>query len=96
MAKPKPLAANKLHNTLSSDPNNELAQIVKNTIAKVRPVGADGQKHDYITADFSKPNELFDKVSNYLAKNNLCINILVNNSGGPPGGPITESKILEN
>ena len=48
MAKPKHLAANKLHYTLSSDPNNELAQIVKNTIAKVRPVGADGQKHDYV------------------------------------------------
>ncbi len=49
------------------------------------------QKHEYFTADFSQPDELRTAVAAYLQKGNL-INILVNNTGGPAGGPITEAK----
>ena len=49
------------------------------------------QKHDYIVADFSKPEELKSKVDKYIASNG-AIHILVNNTGGPSGGSITEAK----
>ena len=43
-----------------------------------------GQKHDYIVADFSYPEELKKKVEEYLLSN--TVEILVNNTGGPPAG----------
>ncbi len=50
-----------------------------------------GQKHDYIVADFSQPDSLRQKVDSYI-KSNGPIHILVNNTGGPPGGPIVNAK----
>jgi 3-oxoacyl-[acyl-carrier protein] reductase len=50
--------------------------------------------HDYICVDFSKPQELKSKVDSYISKNNP-IHILINNTGGPPGGAITEAKTEE-
>ncbi len=47
-----------------------------------------GPKHTYIVADFERPAELGEKVRNYLSENGP-VHILVNNTGGPPGGPIT-------
>lgn len=47
-----------------------------------------GNKHDYIVCDFEKPDELKQKAIAYVASNGP-VNILVNNSGGPPSGPIT-------
>lgn len=44
-----------------------------------------GQQHDYIVADFNYPDILKDKVNNHL-KTLKGINILINNTGGPPGG----------
>jgi len=54
-----------------------------------------GQQHQYIVADFSQPNELETKVNQFLKKTNLSINILVNNTGGPAGGPIENAKTNE-
>jgi len=48
-----------------------------------------GQNHDYLIADFSNREELRQKVDALVAKKN--INILVNNTGGPPGGPIVNA-----
>ena len=45
------------------------------------------QFHDYLVADFSKPNELKD----VLEKSDLQFHILVNNTGGPAGGPIFDA-----
>jgi 3-oxoacyl-[acyl-carrier protein] reductase len=45
-------------------------------------------------ADFSNPAEVKGVVAGYLANGNT-IHILVNNTGGPPGGPITEAKAEE-
>lgn len=44
-----------------------------------------GQKHSYISADFSRPDDLKAKVENFVKKNSP-VHILVNNTGGPPGG----------
>jgi len=52
-----------------------------------------GQKHNYIVADYSKPDELKKKVEAYTAKN--IVHILLNNTGGPAGGPILDSKTEE-
>lgn len=50
-----------------------------------------GQSHNYISADFSFPAELKVKVEGFL-ENNKAVNILVNNTGGPAGGPIASAK----
>jgi 3-oxoacyl-[acyl-carrier protein] reductase len=49
-----------------------------------------GQKHDYLVADFSDTKAVKQTVSSYVEAGNT-IHILVNNTGGPPGGPITEA-----
>ncbi len=53
-----------------------------------------GQKHSYIAADFSKPAELKIAVENLIATGVTC-HVLVNNTGGPKGGPIREAAIEE-
>jgi 3-oxoacyl-[acyl-carrier protein] reductase len=49
-----------------------------------------GQKHSFLVADFSKTAEVKTALANYLATGKT-IHILVNNTGGPPSGPITEA-----
>jgi len=49
-----------------------------------------GQNHQYLVADFSNPNDLKKVISNFLSEGNT-INILVNNTGGPKGGPIKDA-----
>lgn len=51
------------------------------------------QKHSYIVADFTKSDELKIKIEEYTKKNTT--HILVNNTGGPPGGPILDAKTEE-
>jgi 3-oxoacyl-[acyl-carrier protein] reductase len=45
-----------------------------------------GQQHDFLKADFSDSADLKKKVSGLTARK--TIHILVNNTGGPPAGPI--------
>lgn len=52
------------------------------------------RKHDYIVADFSNPIELKAKVSEYISKNH-GFHILVNNTGGPKGGPVFSAELDE-
>ena len=54
-----------------------------------------GQEHHFIIADFSVPSHLKLVVENYLELNETTINILINNTGGPPGGPIENAKTDE-
>jgi 3-oxoacyl-[acyl-carrier protein] reductase len=49
------------------------------------------QCHGYLVADFSKPNGLKE----VLETSDLQFHILVNNTGGPAGGPIFNAKIEE-
>lgn len=51
------------------------------------------ERNDYIVADFSKPKELEQKITSWASKNTA--HILVNNTGGPKGGPIREAKLNE-
>ena len=44
-----------------------------------------GQKHNYISVDFTQPEDLRVKLTAFAKENNA--NILVNNTGGPAGGP---------
>ncbi len=52
------------------------------------------RSHDYIVADFSNPMELKEKVSDYISKHH-GFHILVNNTGGPKGGPVFSAEIEE-
>lgn len=45
------------------------------------------QKHEILIADFSNPDEVMASLKPYLAQRNT-IHILINNTGGPKGGPI--------
>ncbi|MFT5820591.1 MAG: 3-oxoacyl-[acyl-carrier protein] reductase [Crocinitomix sp.] len=48
-----------------------------------------GQTHGYLVADFTKPEELRERLTAYVA--DKSIEILINNTGGPAGGPINEA-----
>jgi 3-oxoacyl-[acyl-carrier protein] reductase len=50
------------------------------------------QKHDYLVADFSDPNQLKLVLSKHLNKE---YHILVNNTGGPKGGPVFKAELSE-
>lgn len=50
-----------------------------------------GKVNRYIVADFDNPDELRRSVEDHL-KYYGPIQILVNNTGGPPGGPITDAE----
>jgi len=47
------------------------------------------QKHGHLVADFSKPDDLKKVISEHVLKN--PVHILINNTGGPPAGPIIEA-----
>lgn len=54
---------------------------------------SEGQKHGYLVADFSKADELKQKLEEFMP--GMTIHILVNNTGGPAGGPANEADIDE-
>jgi len=47
------------------------------------------QQHGYLVADFSKPEEVKAAIEKHVVKN--PVHILINNSGGPAAGPVTEA-----
>jgi len=47
------------------------------------------QQHNYLVADFTKPGELKSIIADHVKQH--PVHILINNTGGPPGGPITEA-----
>ncbi|MCE2787968.1 MAG: SDR family oxidoreductase [Bacteroidota bacterium] len=53
-----------------------------------------GQKHDFIAADFSKPEELKEKVLQKVHEPKVY-HILVNNTGGPPAGLAIDAELHE-
>lgn len=56
-------------------------------VAAALPTPA-GQSHDFITADFSVPEVLASTVRAYTSATGVSFHILINNTGGPPGGPL--------
>ena len=51
------------------------------------------QEHSYVAVDFANPDEVATRVSERV--NNHTAQILVNNTGGPPGGPAHTAGIDE-
>jgi len=52
-----------------------------------------GQRHGHAVADFANPNEVRTAAQRVAAEG--AVHILVNNTGGPPGGPALEAGIEE-
>ncbi len=52
-----------------------------------------GQAHDFLVADFDHPTQLADVVRAYLAQHPGGFHILVNNTGGPPAGPLLDTPV---
>lgn len=50
-----------------------------------------GQQHSYLVADFSKPDEVKTMVTQFVERHG-AVNILINNTGGPPSGPIANAR----
>ena len=50
-----------------------------------------GQEHDYLLIDYSNLSALQETVSLALQKRNF--HVLVNNTGGPPAGPVLDAKV---
>ncbi len=72
------------HCTLMSRNENSLASAVQNLDISLR------QQHQYLVADFDKPDDVRKAIEKHVKE--LPVHILVNNSGGPPSGPIIEAK----
>lgn len=53
-----------------------------------------GQSHSYIVADFQNPMALGEKITTFVAENHH-FHILINNTGGPAGGPVYSAKVEE-
>jgi 3-oxoacyl-[acyl-carrier protein] reductase len=47
------------------------------------------QQHNYLVADFSKPDDVRSAIDKHIQSN--AVHILINNSGGPPAGPVIEA-----
>ncbi|MDH5401488.1 MAG: SDR family oxidoreductase [Candidatus Heimdallarchaeota archaeon] len=52
----------------------------------------ESQTHEYIVADFSDPTNLKIQLDEYMKKG-YPVHILVNNTGGPPGGQLIDADI---
>lgn len=50
-----------------------------------------GQTHRYVVADFSQPRAVGAAINAHLAQF-PDVHILINNTGGPPGGPILDAR----
>ena len=53
-----------------------------------------GQNHTFIVADFSNPDDLKIAIENFVSTG-INPHILVNNTGGPKGGPIINAEVNE-
>lgn len=62
---------------------------LKSAVAEME--SSKGQKHSYVVADFSDVSNVKTAVESIQNP----IHILINNTGGPPGGPIVDAKIEE-
>ncbi len=51
------------------------------------------QKHSYLRANFDDTKDVKQKITEFVKKN--PVHILINNTGGPPGGSIAEAKVEE-
>lgn len=59
------------------------------SIIHALPRVAEGQDHEFLVADFTNSHDLIAKVKGLVSSR--PIHILINNTGGPAGGPILEA-----
>lgn len=50
------------------------------------------QRHDYVAVDFTQPEKVRAAVERHMKKTNKTYHILVNNTGGPAAGKITDAE----
>ncbi|HEX8350328.1 MAG TPA: SDR family oxidoreductase [Hymenobacter sp.] len=67
------------------------AERLQHTVAELP--SAAGQAHDFIVADFTVASTVATQVRAYLETHPAGFDILVNNTGGPPGGPILTAPV---
>lgn len=65
---------------------------LKKTITELNT--GQGQQHDYLVADFTQPDALRQTIQAYVEQK-PAVHILVNNTGGPAGGPILEASLQD-
>ena len=71
-----------------------MARDEKKLAEAVRDLDAtQGQRHQYLIADFQHPHEVKEKAEAFAKQN--TVHILVNNTGGPDSGPIVKADIEE-
>lgn len=68
--------------------NEDLLRVTVNELAADR-----GQRHEYLVADFRSPENVRDVIQLYAR--NHDVHILVNNTGGPPGGDAIDASTQE-
>ena len=65
-----------------------------NRVLSELPVVDQSQEHEILTANFSNPDSLKEALNLYMEQEKT-VHILVNNTGGPPGGPIKDAGTQE-
>ena len=60
-----------------------------NEAIKLLPANTN-QQHIILVADFSKPSEVKSVIEKFMKDHS--VDILINNTGGPAGGPIVDAK----
>lgn len=73
--------------TLVARSGNKLKQVLDE-------LPGQGRNHDYIQVDFDSPKELKQKMEAYISGDTEA-HILVNNTGGPPGGKAIDADLEE-
>ncbi|HRI77939.1 MAG TPA: SDR family oxidoreductase [Cyclobacteriaceae bacterium] len=73
--------------TLVARDENKLKATIQELVAK------NGQKHKYRVADFNFPDKLKSMIEKYAGEE--IVHILINNTGGPPGGPALAAPLEE-
>lgn len=69
--------------------NEEKLQNVKKEIDQTNSL-----ENEYIVADFSNVENVIKGIENWISKGNQA-HILINNTGGPAGGPVNTAKLQE-
>ena len=65
-----------------------------NSVLEELPNVNDNQEHGILVADFTDSENLKGKIDQFVSSGKT-VDILVNNTGGPPGGPIREASTQE-
>lgn len=80
------LAALGANVTLVSRSPEKMSMVISEMVMNI----SEGQDHDFLVADFSDSADLRKKVKGLLTVHHY--HILVNNTGGPAGGPVVDAK----